>query len=378
MKIRIDIDTKTFIRFGLVMIGFALAALAVYSARTALVILGTSFFLAMALNVPVSAISKRLPGKSRAGATALSYLAVIAVLVAVIAFVVPPIVQQTARFAQNLPSVVEEVTTQWKGVNDFINENHLQGQVDTALNSIKEHASSWAAGVGQGVVSGVGSFFGFITAAILVLVLTFLMLVEGPSWRRRLFAIYQDHDRMERHKQLLDRMYNVVTGYVTGQLTVSAIGATCAALAVFVLSLIFPDIPSNLSMPTAAITFVLSLIPMFGATIAGVIVSLLLIFNMVPAGIIFAIYFVVYQQVENNFISPHIQAKKIDLSALAVLASVTIGIYIFGVVGGIIAIPIAGCVKVIIDYYLVRARRKRETSKKPFAKLVKKLQNEEI
>ena len=374
MKVRIDIDTKTFIRFGLVMIGFALAALAVYSARTALIILGTSFFLAMALNVPVSAISKRLPGKSRVGATALSYLAVIAILIAVVAFVIPPIVQQTAKFAQSVPTMVDTVTTQWEGAKHFIEEYNLQEQVDSAMNSIKENASSWAAGVGQGVITGVGSFFGFITAAILVLVLTFLMLVEGPEWRKRWFSIYQDDDRMERHKRLTDRMYGVVTGYVTGQLTVSAIGAAAAALAVFILSLIFPDIPANLAMPTAAITFVLSLIPMFGAMIGGVLVTLLLIFNNLPAGIIYAIYFVVYQQVENNFISPHIQAKKIDLSALAVLASVTIGIYVFGVVGGIIAIPIAGCIRVLIEEYLDKARRRRDQSKKPIAKLVKKLQ----
>jgi predicted PurR-regulated permease PerM len=331
----------------------------------------------MALNVPVSAISKRLPGKSRVGATALAYLAVMVILVSVIAFVIPPIVQQTAKFAQNLPTVVEDVTTQWQGMNDFIKENHLQGQVDAALTSIKDNASSWAAGVGQGFLSGVGSFFGFMTAAFLVLVLTFLMLVEGPLWRKRWFGIYQDQDRMERHSKLADRMYGVVTGYVTGQLTVSAIGATCAALVVFVLSFVFPELPANLAMPTAAITFVLSLIPMFGATIAGVVISILLAFNTIPAGIIFAIFFVIYQQVENNFISPHVQAKKIDLSALAVLASVTVGIYVFGVVGGIIAIPIAGCVKVLIDYYLTKAQRKREESKKPIAKLIKKLRSED-
>ena len=116
---------------------------------------------------------------------------------------------------------------------------------------------------------------------------------------------------------------------------------------------------------------------MFGAMIGGTIVTLLLLFNDIPAGIIYAVYFVVYQQVENNFISPRIQAKKIDLSALAVLASVTIGIYVFGVVGGIIAIPIAGCVRVLIEYYLAKARNRREQSKKPIAKLVKKLQGDE-
>lgn len=377
MKVRIDIDTKTFIRFGLVMIGFALAALAVYSARTALIILGTSFFLAMALNAPVSAISKRLPGKSRVGATALSYLAVVAILVAVIAFVIPPIVQQTAKFAANIPSVVDTVTTQWHGVGDAIEKYHLQEQVDTALQSIRDNASSWAAGVGQGVVSSIGSLLGFMTAAILVLVLTFLMLVEGPEWRKRWFSVYQDQERMEQHMRLSDRMHSVVTGYVTGQLTVSAVGATAAALVVFAISLFVPAIPSNLAMPTAAITFVLSLIPMFGATIGGIIVTLLLAFNNIPAGIFYLIFFIVYQQVENNFISPHIQAKKIELSALAVLASVTIGIYVFGVVGGIIAIPIAGCIRVLIEEYLHTARKKRKKSSTPLAKLVKRIQSDE-
>lgn len=377
MKVRIDIDTKTFIRFGLVMIGFALAALAVYSARTALIILGTSFFLAMALNAPVSAISKRLPGKSRVGATALSYLAVVAILIAVVAFVIPPIVQQTAKFAANLPTVVDTVTTQWGGVSDAIEKYNLQEQVDTALQSVRDHASSWAAGVGQGVISSIGSFFGFITAAILVLVLTFLMLVEGPEWRKRWFSVYQDQDRMEQHMRLADRMHSVVTGYVTGQLTVSAIGATAAALVVFVVSLFVPAIPANLAMPTAAITFVLSLIPMFGAMIGGVIVTLLLAFNNIPAGIFYAIFFVVYQQIENNFISPHVQAKKIELSALAVFASVTVGIYVFGVVGGIIAIPIAGCVRVLIEEYLHTARKRRKKSATPLAKLVKKLNSDE-
>ena len=74
-------------------------------------------------------------------------------------------------------------------------------------------------------------------------------------------------------------------------------------------------------MPTILIVFVLSLIPMFGATIAGVLVTLLLAFNNVPAGIAYAVFFVVYQQIENNFISPAIQSKKVELSALMVLTA---------------------------------------------------------
>jgi len=86
---------------------------------------------------------------------------------------------------------------------------------------------------------------------------------------------------------------------------------------------------------------------------------LLLFFNAPLSALIYGIYFVIYQQVENNFISPHIQAKKIELSALAVLAAVTIGLYMFGVVGGIIAIPIAGSLRVLLDEYLKHQRDER-------------------
>jgi predicted PurR-regulated permease PerM len=163
---------------------------------------------------------------------------------------------------------------------------------------------------------------------------------------------------------------------VTGQLIVSGIGATLAGLVVFILSLIVPNVPSNLALPTVAIAFTLSLIPMFGATISGIIISLLLLLNNVSAGIIFAIYFIVYQQIENNFISPTIQSKKLELSALTVLVSVTIGLYVFGLAGGIISIPIAGCVKILLDDYLERAKESREKSERPLTKIVNKIKSE--
>lgn len=375
MKLKIDIDTSTFVRFWLVVIGFAFAILAIYSARTALILIGVAFFLALALNAPVSYLAKHLPGRSRVGGTAIAYVVVVALLGAFAFLVVPPIVEQTAKFAETVPTLIESATTQWKGLGAVIDKYNLQPQVDAAITSIKDNATSWAASAGQNVLTGLGSLLSLIVSSFLILVLSFLMLVEGPMWLRRIWHVYNDHDRMERHKRIMGRMYNVVTGYVTGQLTVSAIGAALAGITVFILSLIF-NVPTNLALPTVAIAFTLSLIPMFGSTIAGVLISLLLIFNDTGAGIIFIIYFVLYQQIENNFIAPTIQSKKVELSALAVLVSVTIGLYVFGLAGGIISIPIAGCIKVLLDEYLKNAKENREQSEKPLAKLVKKLHGE--
>lgn len=359
MKTRIDIDTRTFVRFWLVVIGFGVAILAIYYAQVALLILGVSLFLAVALNGPVSRISRVLPGKSRVGATAISYVLVVAILGAIVFLVVPPIVQQTAKFIQTVPTLVDGATDQWQGLGGFISDYNLQPQVDQAFNSIRESTSSWASNVGQSVIGGVGSIFTFLAGSLLVLVLTFLMLIEGPMWMERIWRLYNDRKRRDIHKRITSRIYGVVNGYVTGQLTISTIGATFAGLTVFILSLIFPQIPSALAFPTFAITFILSLIPMFGATIGGIIITALLAFNALPAAIIYAIYFVVYQQIENNAIVPHIQAKKIELSALAVLAAVTIGLFTFGVIGGIIAIPIAGSIRVLIDEYLKHKQNQR-------------------
>lgn len=377
MKVRIEIDTQTFVRFWLVVIGFALAALAIYSARTALILLGISFFLALALNGPVTKLAGWLPGRSRVGGTAIAYILVVAFLGGFLFLVVPPIIQQTARVAEAVPVWVATAQDQWHGVDDFIREYHLEPQVNQAVDTIRNNATGWAANIGKDVVSSIGSLFGLIASTFLVLVLSFLMLIEAPIWIKRIWGLYEDEERMKYHQNLASRMYSVVTGYVTGQLAVSGIGAACAGLTVAILHFIFPAVPLNLTMPTVAIAFVLSLIPMFGATIAGILITVLLAFNDVTGAIIFAAFFIIYQQIENNFVSPVIQSKSVELSALAVLAAVTVGLYVFGLAGGIISIPIAGCIKVLLEDYVNRAKKHRKQSEKPLHKLVKKIQQHE-
>lgn len=377
MKVRIEIDTKTFVRFWLVVVGFAFAILMLYSARTALTLIGISLFLALALNVPVSRLARRLPGRSRTLSTAISFVAVIAFIGAIVFLVVPPIVQQTQKFADSAPQMIEQVSKQWQGLGNLIEKYNIQPQVDSAVASVKNDFGKYASNFGRNVLSGVGSAFSVAAASLIVLVMTFLMLVEGPSWLERIWKVYKDPVRRERHHELVHKMHRVVSSYVMGQLTVAGIGALASGAVVFILSLFFHEVPANLALPTIGITFVLALIPMFGATIAGVIISLLLAMNSIPAGIIFAVYFMIYQQVENNFIVPAIQSRGIDLSPLVVLVSITVGIYMFGIAGGIISIPIAGCVKILVEDYLSRAKHAREEREKPLSKLVRKIKGSE-
>jgi len=353
MNVRIEIDTRTFVRFWLVVVGFALLALAVYSARTALIIIGAAFFLAIALSPAVNRLVRILPGKSRLLSTAIAYIVVVAALGVFVFLAVPPIVGQTTKFAQNIPTLVDTATRQYSGASEFIDKYELQPQVDKIVVSIKDGVSQ----IASGFVVGIGSLLSTMTAIILVLVLTFLMLVEGPIWLSRIWSIYHDQDRMEYHRKLVHRMYGVVTSYVTGQLLVSAIAGLVAGITVFMLCLIF-GISSTLAIPAATIVFVSSLIPLFGAMIGSIIVSIILALNNVTTAIIFLVFFILYQQIEANYISPKIQSKRIDISALIILMAVTIGIYLFGIAGGIISIPIAGCIKVLIEDHFARTHKK--------------------
>lgn len=377
MKVRIEIDTRTFVRFWLVVIGFGLAGLMIYSARDALMVLGTALFLALALNAPVRKLASWLPGKSRLGGTALAFMLLIIILTSVIWFVVPPLVQQSAKFAETLPGLVNGVNEQWHGLKGFVEQNGLQPQIDSLMNNIREQASSWAASFGANILGSIGSLASFLASAFLVLVLTFLMLLEGQKWMERLWRLYRDEQRRDHHKMLVGKIYNVVTGYIVGQLTVSGIGSLCAGAFVFGMSWFIPEIAANLAMPTILLVFLLSLIPMFGATIAGVVVGLMLMLNSVSAGVIYLIYFVIYQQIENNFIAPVIQGKKVELSALAILVAVTVGLYVGGLVGGVVAIPIAGSLKVLMDDYLAHNREPQAPPRRsPLKKALKKAAKE--
>ena len=172
---------------------------------------------------------------------------------------------------------------------------------------------------------------------------------------------------MEIHKRVVGKMYDVVSGYVIGQLTTALIGAVSAGVAVAVISFFIPQLPISLALPTAAIVFIFSLIPMFGSTISAILVGLLIALNSLPAAIVYLIFVIIYIQIEGNVISPRIQSRQLDLSPLAVLGSLTIGLYLFGLIGGIIAIPLAGCVRVLLGEYLDHRENLKKTALKKAA-----------
>ncbi len=374
MKVKIDVETQTFIRLGLVILGFVVALFLLIKARQPLTIIGVALFLALALNPPVSYISRKLPSRSRVGATALAYITVLALIGGVLFLVIPPLVEQSSKFASTLPQIIDSASAQRGFFNSFVTQYGLEEQVNASIQSAKEQASSVAQDLGGLLVAGVATLFSGALTTLIILVLTFLMLIEGPLWMQRIWGLYQDPVLLERHRTVVRKMYRVVVGYVNGQMLVALIASMATLVSILLLTLVM-NLPGNLALPLAAIVFLTSLVPMVGATVGAIIVTLVLLLNNVTAAIIFLVYFIVYQQIENNFISPTIQSKKVELSALAVLSSILIGVSLFGLLGGIIAIPIAGCLRVLLVDYLNHAsdQRDEKTSKNPISNIIRKV-----
>ena len=365
MKVKIDIDTKTFIRFWIVVIGFLLLGLVIWRAKDALILIFISLFFALALNHPVSKITQALPGskENRVGATAVAYFLIVALLGLFISFVVPTLVEQTSKSVDNLPSLVEGFSGQYSGLENFADKYNLTSYVEQVAVSLQDSFADLSKNIGGMVFNGVNAIARAIFSVFMVLAMAFLMLIEGPDWLRRLWQSYEDKEKMKKHRRIANRMYKSVSAYVNGQLLIALVSGVGGAITVVILSLFFAEVPSDLAIPVGVILSIIGLVPMFGATIAGIIAALIIGFNVPFAGIVFGIYFIIYQQIENNIISPMIQAKTNQLSALLVIVAITIGIYAFGILGALISIPAAACAKILFEEYISKSRPKAQPKK---------------
>ncbi|MDB5169346.1 MAG: hypothetical protein JWO41_702 [Candidatus Saccharibacteria bacterium] len=342
-EVAITITNETFIRLALLSVGTIGLILAVHKASHALLLVFTAFFLALALNSPVQWLSQRLPGKrrgSRSLATALSFLVVVLLIGGFLASIVPPLVHQTESFVAAAPNLVRDFRSQDSATGRIIRKYHLEKQVNNFSSQLSERLKN----VGGAAFSTVQTIGSSIFSLLTILVLTFMMLVEGPRWLRFAKDVVPDeHHNMA--QRLAKDMYKVITGYVNGQVTLAAIASALILPAMLLLHISYP-------IALMVIVFTCGLIPMVGHTIGAVIVTTVALFHSTSAAIIILGYYILYQQMENYLIQPRIQANSTNMSPLLVFLSVVIGVSFGGLFGGLFAIPIAGCLRIALLEYL--------------------------
>lgn len=342
-EVEITISNRTVLRVIGTVIAAVLFLAALRAASHALVLIFTAFFLALALNAPVHWIAEHLPGKrrgSRTLGTAISFLIVIAFLAAFIASLVPPLVRQTNTFIDAAPTIVQNVQDENSSLGNFIRRYNLEDQVTKFSSQLSDRLGN----VGGAAVSGVGKISSSAFSMLAILVLTFMMLIEGPSWLK-LGREMLPKSKQAHAKRLTDDMYKVVKGFVNGQVLLAAIAAIMILVPLLILGVSYP-------VALMVIVFICGLIPMVGHTIGAIIVSIIALFTSPLAAIIVLAYYFLYQQIENYVIQPRIQSSATNMSPLLVFMSVLVGVSFGGILGGLVAIPVAGSLRILIMDYL--------------------------
>jgi predicted PurR-regulated permease PerM len=340
---------RAIVRTVLIVVAVMLSLYLIYLLRKPIGWLLIAAFLAVALSGPVNLLQRRM---RRGFAIAIVYLVLLMIPVGIGALIVPPIVNGAEDLAQNAPAYARDVT-------DFVNDNErlqklnddydITGKLQQEAAKLPEKlgdAASVLSDVGLGIVNS-------IFAVVTILILTAFMLGGGRRWIAAGLRFVPE-DRADRVERVFDRSARAVGNYVAGALAQALLAAVTSFVVLKILGIPF-------AAPLALIIFFLDLIPMVGATLGAIIVGVVTLFGDFPADtIIWAVWSIVYQQVENNLVQPQIQKRAVDINPFLVIVSVLFGGTLLGVIGALMAVPVAATIQIALrewaDLQGIRAR----------------------
>jgi predicted PurR-regulated permease PerM len=313
----------------------ALAIFLLYLVREPLSYVFLGAFVAVAASGPVNLLSRKLP---RGLSIALVYLGIVFIPIGIALILVPPVVEQGVKLANNLPEYAQDLNEAFDE-NPQLREADEKYDITTKLEDVANNLVSRvgdAAGalvdIGAGVVS---SLFALVT----ILVISMFMISRGKAWRDALLR-YRPPQQADRIRRATDAIANAVGSYVGGALAQAAIAGFAAWLMLVILG-----VPSPL--PLALIVAMLDLIPLVGATIGAVIVGVVTLFVDFPTTtIIWAIFAIAYQQFENYVVQPRIQSRAVELDPFLVIVAALFGGALVGVIGALLAIPTAAAIQI--------------------------------
>ena len=296
--------------------------------------------------VALSPAVRRIPTRNRVTSVLLVFFVAVVIIALVGVAIIPPLVSQSQSLAKNVSQFAQDLQKN-KRVAELLDRykvlDRLRGQQSQIVSALSKAGLS-VASVAKGVFSSVA-------ALITILGLTVFMLLEGPTWWS-LFLSTQPKERRQRIEGLADQMYRAVTGYVTGNLLTSVVAGLATAVVLLIVRVPYV-------VPLAVMVALLDLLPLVGATLAAIFVIIVALFHSWVAAVVMLIFFIVYQLFENNVLQPLVYGRTVEMSPLLVLISVLIGASLAGLVGALVAIPIAASVQIVIRDVYARSELSR-------------------
>jgi len=300
-----------------------------------------ALFLAMGLNPAVEALRRR--NMSRVTAVTIIFTSVIAFVIFFALVVAPPVISQGTQLINKAPTLLGDLTN-----NATINKlNDQYGIIDTLQSRLTSVTSDGTLlisafggviGVGKSVLSG---FFTFLT----ILVLTLYFITSLPQ-AVNLGLSLVPASRRERVGHLTNAIIARVGSFVGSQIVIAAM----ASVFVFVLSLVL-GLPSPIAI--GMIVFVCGLIPLVGHFLGSGIVTIIALTQSIAIGVIALVAYVVYVQIENYVVTPRIMKRTLAVPGAVTIISALIGSSLLGLVGGLLAVPVAASIILILDEVVI-------------------------
>jgi predicted PurR-regulated permease PerM len=268
-------------------------------------------------------------------ATLIVFLLGLAAMAGLLYAFIRPLVDQAYEFSDNLPQYVEEAKAGEGPVGELVKRYELDTYVERNQGRLREMLS----GAGKPAAEFGTRIFASIAAFVTILVLIFLLLLEGPKLIDGMLRLVPPRHR-DRVRRVARDSNRAITGYMFGNLAISVIAGVATYLVLWPLDVPFKGV-------LALWVAFADLIPLVGATLGAVVVSSVAFLDSTKTGIIVVVFFVIYQQFENHVLQVSIMSRTVDLNPLAVLLSVLVGVELFGILGALLAIPAGGVLQVI-------------------------------
>jgi predicted PurR-regulated permease PerM len=335
---------RTIIIAALCLVAVGIVLWVAWVSRRVLIWTFVSVFLAVAMSPAVDSLQRR--GLHRRGAAAaVVYIVLLAIIAGLGALFIPTVVSQVNDLVDAAPGYVHDLTAGRGPLGFLETKYHVVERVQEA---VKGNGSSRLAGGATAALDVTRSVITFVAAVVTIAFMTFFMLLEGPAWRDRFIALLPDRLQPRAHR-MAGEIARTIGGYVTGNLFISLIAGFCTTIVLLIVKVPF-------AVALGLLVAILDLIPLAGATLAAIIVTLVAVTHSLTAAIVVLAFFIVYQQLENHLLQPIVYGRTVQLSPLAILISVLIGAEVAGVIGALSAIPVAGTIQIIISDWLQHRR----------------------
>jgi len=292
-------------------------------------------FVAVALAGPVNLLARFMP---RSLAITVVYIAVLLIPIGISAAVLPPIVDQGVNFVNDLPAYSDDLQNEVQKNPDLAKLNHDFG-LTNELNRVAQDAPT-KIGEAATIIRDFGSgLVSSLFAGLTIYILSIFMVARGRSWIDGLLSLRTGRES-KAASVALDRIANAVGNYIAGAAVQATIAGVCAFIVLTILGVPFAG-------ALAVLYALFDLIPLVGAFIAGAIILIVTLFSDFPtASIVWFVYATAYQSFENYVIQPQIHKRAVALEPFIVIVSVLFGATLFGVVGALLAIPVAAAIQI--------------------------------